>query len=89
MVNENKEAELELLDTKEASEFIRIPEGTLVQYRHRGRGPAYIRLGRHVRYEKKELKRWLYRHYTRTLESDGIPDHAQQVLYNDPNYSLV
>ena len=36
--------------------------GTLNQWRHAGRGPAYIRLGGRVLYEGAALNRWLDQH---------------------------
>lgn len=42
----------------ELSELWGLPEKTLSDWRSRGIGPAYIRLGRHVRYRPSDLKRF-------------------------------
>lgn len=48
--------EQHLLTEAEAADYLHdIPPGTLRQWRHLGRGPAYVRLGRHVRYRPEDL----------------------------------
>lgn len=49
----------ELLDSKEAASFLRVTPRTLRNWRHRGDGPPYIKLGRAVRYTKKDLEDWI------------------------------
>ena len=46
------------LTTEEAGEYIGIATGTLEQWRHFGKGPAYHKFGRSVRYKPEELDRW-------------------------------
>jgi predicted DNA-binding transcriptional regulator AlpA len=36
-----------------------IPEHTLAQWRSRGTGPEYIKVGRHVRYRWSAVNTWL------------------------------
>lgn len=36
-----------------------IPERTLSDWRSRGLGPAYLKIGRHVRYRNADVERWL------------------------------
>lgn len=43
----------------EVSEFLQIPVGTLYQWRSQMRGPAALRMGKHVRYPKTSLRLWL------------------------------
>ena len=43
----------------EVSERLGLPEKTLADWRSRGIGPAYVRLGRHVRYRDSDLERFL------------------------------
>lgn len=54
---------LDLLTTAEAAALLRVQPVTLRQWRHRGRGPRFVRLGpsasSHVRYRRGELERWL------------------------------
>jgi hypothetical protein len=43
----------------EVADHLRIPEHTLAQWRSRGQGPRYRRVGRHVRYDWRDIERWL------------------------------
>ena len=49
----------EMLSLQEACGFLRLPEGTLRYWRHRGRGPRSFKVGRHVRYWRTDLILWL------------------------------
>lgn len=50
---------LEMLTAAELAELLKIPEGTLAQWRYRGQGPKYFKLGNHVRYQRSEIEEWL------------------------------
>ena len=39
--------------------YLRIPVGTLYQWRHRHTGPKAAKVGRHLRYHPAEVKAWL------------------------------
>jgi predicted DNA-binding transcriptional regulator AlpA len=39
--------------------FLRIPVGTLYQWRHRRIGPRACKVGRHLRYDPMEVRAWL------------------------------
>lgn len=41
------------------AEYLEIPETTLKQWRHKGTGPQWTRVGRHVRYRWPDIDRWL------------------------------
>jgi len=49
----------ELLETKEAAEFLKISISWLAKARAAKDGPPYIRIGRNIRYSKAALLRWL------------------------------
>jgi hypothetical protein len=49
----------ELLDTAKAALYLDKPPGTLVQWRYHGTGPAYVKVGRAVRYRRRDLDAWL------------------------------
>jgi predicted site-specific integrase-resolvase len=36
-----------------------VPEQTLAQWRYLGKGPAFIKVGRHVRYRDEDVEAWL------------------------------
>ncbi|HEY2671845.1 MAG TPA: helix-turn-helix domain-containing protein [Rugosimonospora sp.] len=44
---------------EEVSAFLRIPVGTLYQWRHRRTGPPAAKVGRHLRYNPTEVRAWL------------------------------
>jgi excisionase family DNA binding protein len=42
----------------QVAERYQVSEATLKEWRYKGTGPAYVRLGRHVRYPAKDLEEW-------------------------------
>lgn len=49
----------ELLTPAEVAEEWGVPEKTLRNWRHIGRGPAYVRVsGKHIRYRRSDLQRF-------------------------------
>ena len=53
-----KESE-NLLKTREAARRLGVASGTLSNWRHRGQGPAFVRLGRAIRYDEADLARFI------------------------------
>ena len=49
----------EMFTPAEAAEYVRYPEETLRRWRSLGIGPKFVKAGRHVRYRKVSLDRWL------------------------------
>ena len=49
----------DMLTLHEACRFLRVPEGTLRDWRHLGCGPRSFKVGRHVRYWRADLVLWL------------------------------
>lgn len=49
----------EILTTQEAAELLRLTPSALAQFRYRGGGPRYSKLGRRVVYRKSECISWL------------------------------
>lgn len=46
--------------TEEVAEYLGdIPVKTLVQWRYKGTGPKYVRVGKHVRYRWSDVEAWL------------------------------
>ena len=48
-----------LLNPTEVSHYLGVPIGTLANWRYQGRGPASLRVGRHVRYRTEDLAMWV------------------------------
>jgi len=47
------------LTTPEAAKFIGLKPATLEVWRVYGRGPVFLKFGRSVRYDMKDLERWI------------------------------
>ncbi|MEU8314938.1 helix-turn-helix domain-containing protein [Micromonospora chalcea] len=58
MVN-RQAAPAELWSIDEVSAFLRVPVGTLYQWRHRRIGPRAAKVGRHLRYNPADVRAWL------------------------------
>lgn len=43
----------------DVSAFLAVPVGTLYQWRHRGEGPPFIRLGKHLRSDPACVRAWV------------------------------
>ncbi|MBW9110174.1 helix-turn-helix transcriptional regulator [Microbacterium ureisolvens] len=48
-----------LLTTEEVAEYLQIPARTIEDWRHRGYGPKYARMGKRVRYRQAAVDAWL------------------------------
>jgi hypothetical protein len=46
-------------DIHQVSAFLKIPPGTLYQWRHRRKGPPSSKVGRHLRYDPDKVRAWL------------------------------
>lgn len=49
----------ELLTIDELAAELKVPPGTIYQWNYRGTGPRPLKVGRHVRYRRGEVDRWL------------------------------
>lgn len=52
-------ANAHFLKVEEVAELLRVPVSTLRHWRTKGTGPKATRCGRHLRYSRRELDRWL------------------------------
>jgi predicted DNA-binding transcriptional regulator AlpA len=53
---------IKLLTPKEAAEMLKVSVSWLAKARMRGDGPAYIKVGRSIRYTEIALQQWLKAH---------------------------
>lgn len=44
--------------TEEVADFLQLPPHTLEQWRSQGKGPDYHKVGRHVRYDWRDVAKW-------------------------------
>ncbi|OHT18886.1 helix-turn-helix transcriptional regulator [Edaphosphingomonas haloaromaticamans] len=62
---------MDILNTIEAAEYVRLSKPTLDRLRVSGEGPVYAQLGRAVRYRKADLDDWLASRLTRSTSERG------------------
>lgn len=58
--------EREVLTTREAAELLNLTRHTLEQYRWKGIGPKFLKLGHRVRYRESDLWAWVGQPLVRT-----------------------
>jgi excisionase family DNA binding protein len=49
----------EFLTPQELADLCRVPLPTVYRWNYTGTGPAYKKLGKHARYSRAEVDRWL------------------------------
>lgn len=49
----------DLLTLREVGQILRIPEATLRYWIHKDIGPTNLKIGRHIRYPRAALLRWM------------------------------
>jgi excisionase family DNA binding protein len=54
----------ELMTPDELAEELGIPRATINQWRYWHKGPAFIKVGKHVRYRRGDVAAWLEAHRT-------------------------
>jgi len=57
-----------LLSPAELADYLNVPIATVYRWRSRGDGPPGIRVGRHVRYRREAVEKW--------LDEQSSPDSA-------------
>jgi len=58
-VMDGVEIEDRLLWPEQVAEMLGLPTGTLANWRYQGRGPAFVKIGRHVRYRRSDVAEWI------------------------------
>lgn len=51
----------EYLTVKQLAAVLQVPVTTVYEWRYRGTGPRGLRVGRHVRFHRDEVRAWLER----------------------------
>jgi excisionase family DNA binding protein len=49
----------ELIKSIEIAEYLGVPSSTLAQWRYQGKGPKFLKIGRHARYRWSDVETWL------------------------------
>lgn len=55
----DRNEEVVILTTREVAELLKIPPRTVEDWRISGSGPRYRKIGKHVRYELRDVLAWL------------------------------
>jgi excisionase family DNA binding protein len=50
-----------LLTRGEVAEFLGVPVKTVAAWAYTGRGPAFVRIGKHSRYDPADVRAWIER----------------------------
>ena len=50
---------MKLLQGEDVAELLGVPVATLANWRASGKGPPYLRVGRHVRYRATDVETWI------------------------------
>jgi len=61
----------DLMTPLDVSRYLGVPPGTLANWRYLGRGPAFLRVGRHVRYRTADVAAWVESQLTDRAQRSG------------------
>lgn len=50
-----------LLSAQDVADYLGVPLATIYAWRHRSQGPPGLRVGRHLRYRRRDLDAWIER----------------------------
>ena len=68
-----------LMDPPRVSAYLGVPVGTLANWRYKGLGPAFIKMGRHVRYRSEDVARWVEDQLDRTRPARRATSRLRQL----------
>ena len=49
----------ELMNPQQLADYVKVPLATVYAWRYRGDGPRASKVGRHLRYRRADVDRWL------------------------------
>lgn len=55
-----------LLSAREVADCLGVPLATIYTWRHRNQGPPGLRVGRHLRYRRRDVEAWIDRQLEET-----------------------
>jgi excisionase family DNA binding protein len=61
----------EILNTREAADYVRLGKPTMERFRISGEGPVFVKLGGAVRYRKTDLDSWIETRRVRSTSDGG------------------
>lgn len=66
----------QIISERDAARYIGMSRWWMKHARRMNRGPAYLRIGRAIRYQVADLDAWLQRHRVQTRDSREAPKCA-------------
>jgi excisionase family DNA binding protein len=75
------------LTVKEAADYVRLAMSTLNALRTAGRGPRFIKLGRKILYDSKDLDIWLERNKRRSTSDQPELRRRRRLRHSTENLS--
>ena len=63
--------EQNIMDTKNAAQYLAISPAMLIKLRFVGGGPTFCKIGRSVRYRKEALDEWIKRNEIRSTSEEA------------------
>ena len=61
----------DILNTREAADYVRLGKPTMERFRISGEGPVFVKLGGAVRYRKADLDSWIEPRRVRSTSDGG------------------
>lgn len=61
----------EMLNTREAADYVRLGKPTMERFRISGEGPVFVKLGGAVRYRRADLDSWIETRLVRSTSDGG------------------
>jgi predicted DNA-binding transcriptional regulator AlpA len=58
---------------EEAAAIIRVKPTTLIAWRHQGRGPKYLKIGRSCFYRESDIREWLDAQAVIPMPKEALP----------------
>lgn len=57
-----------LLSAQEVADYLGVPITTVYTWRHRSQGPPGFRVGRHLRYRRRDVEAWIERQLQKPVQ---------------------
>lgn len=63
MSERDESDDCEWLGVPQLAKWLRVPEQSVYRWNSTSTGPRYARIGRHVRYRRRDVERWIAAQY--------------------------
>lgn len=59
LASKEQDFDMPLMTSDDLADYLGVPKKTLEQWRYLGKGPAYAKVGKHVRYRRSDVDAWV------------------------------